>query len=564
MRIDRRKGVPETGYGQLAAIRQLKRKMAKKAEASRKRLEKNGGKASGKPAPISARSKKPKAPNIEVYMLDKPNAQVTDPQIDWNDTNTQTISAQLTQYENSDHQKRILVMPAGTGKTAVVVNTLGNLQQEFRKKHADFDQDAAISYAETQEVIANKTYKQSLKSSPKWIIDDDGQLLLPFVISAPPAVVSGANWTYTINEYNLAHPDNQLKPLIVTSFERLASLNQYGDSNGWMSMLLGTDGVIVNDEIHNYKNPTSKRSKQLQKSTFSRRIGLSATPFTNDILMDSISYLIYAGFYRNKTDFMRQSELDDPRYKGRFGEFLVYDDNGGISPEIFPYQKTMQQELSDVIYRPDIDISDINMPERISKIIQVKGDDLLLPDLGSLARAYLNKRAFESVGDYRMAVIERIAKDQTRVDEMLKIVQDKNTRQPLIFYWHNNVLAVLEQALKDHGIHYQIQNSAHPYAELDLELKDPILIQYQSGGAGIEFKNSNTSIYYQLQASATIDDQSKGRNVRRGMSSKVHQHYLMGPSVYEHGIYELCQQRLKVDQSTLDELAISSAKDMIK
>lgn len=566
MRIDRRKGMPETGYGQMAAIRQLRKKILAKTEAHRKSLAANGGKASGKPKPISKKKKKAVAPNIDVNMLDRENAQVKTPRIDWSDKNTVSISDQLAQYEWSNHPKRILAMPAGTGKTAVTVRTLGLLQEKYRQLNqaaADAsDESAKLTYQDSQTAVEQKLYHANVRQGVHWLFDDDGQLLLPFIVTAPPAVVSGANWTYTINEWNIAHPDNKLKPLIVTSFDRFANLCKLGDGAAWVSMLLDDQGVLVTDEVHNYKNPTSKRSKQLQKIPFEKRIGLSATPFTNDIIMDTISYLIYAGFYNNKTDFMNRSGLQ--QFAGRFGQFLVYDSDGEIDPDIWPYWNTVREERRHVIFRPDIDISKLDMPDVKISLEQVPGDDKLLPDLASLARAYLKKRAFDSVNDYRMEVVRRIAEDKSRIDKMLEIVNDPNVKQPLIFYWHNSVKDALEQALKKHGVHYQIQNSEHPYGELDLDDQGPILIQYQSGGAGVEFRNSNTTIYYQLQSSAMIDDQSRGRNVRRKMTEPVYQHYLIGPSLYEHGVFELCQQRIQYSQQQLDDLLINTSEEIIK
>ena len=51
--------------------------------------------------------------------------------------------------------------------------------------------------------------------------------------------------------------------------------------------------------------------KQLQKFGNFKKLGLSATPLTNDVIMDSASYLIMGGYYKNKTAFMNESGLND-------------------------------------------------------------------------------------------------------------------------------------------------------------------------------------------------------------------------------------------------------------
>ena len=51
-------------------------------------------------------------------------------------------------------------------------------------------------------------------------------------------------------------------------------------------------GIVVIDEVHGFKNPVSKRSKQLQKLGELHKIGVTATPLTNNRILDMSSYLI--------------------------------------------------------------------------------------------------------------------------------------------------------------------------------------------------------------------------------------------------------------------------------
>ena len=89
---------------------------------------------------------------------------------------------------------------------------------------------------------------------------------------------------------------------------------------------LDKDSLIILDEVHNYKTPTSKRSKKLQKIPNIKKLGLTATAISNNMVLDGCSYLVMDGQYKNKTDFFRQSDLN--RRIGFWNEVLVYNEDG--------------------------------------------------------------------------------------------------------------------------------------------------------------------------------------------------------------------------------------------
>lgn len=473
---------------------------------------------SGPPKPI--KKKAPSEPKLDLYpmqnekilkKIDKMN-KIKQHIIDWDEKSTTEHSTQMSIHFDKI-KMQLLVMPPGTGKTAVVIKTLGLLQAHNQRK-------------------------------------------LKFVIAAPTNVVDGLGWHRTIKSWNDDHPDNQLDPILITSIDKFANICQ--NIKSFTKLLKETDlmgAYFVGDEYHKYKNPVSKRSKQLQKLEHFNKIGLSATPLTNDIIMDGMSYLIHAGYYKNKTDFMRKSGLEN--HKGRFGEITVYNQDGSVNTEMWPYYNTMKQQLSEIMYRPKINIADYDMPGVEKHINQLDYNEKLYEDMRSLA--YANRqRMFASPIDYAMEAIDRIHRDPQRLEELMKIIKDKDVKQPLIFY-HNVCVkdAIVEELEKNNITNYQIISGENNFRDVDIERDAPMLVQYQSGSEGIEMKFSNTSIFYQNQRSYAILEQARGRNVRRGMTHDINHYYLIADNEVDQEVYEISQMRDGRANETLEEIVLA-------
>lgn len=470
--------------------------------------------------PIEKKKKKASKPVVDYYpmsdeaLMKKIKKVKFD--INWLDDSTVTHSSELIKKFDSE-LLRFLKMPTGTGKTAVAVNALGLIQKQLGQK-------------------------------------------LPIIITAPSSVMSGLGWHRTIQSYNESNPDNILEPLIMTSVDKFATMIHDLKTRKEIIEKMGISGIIVLDEAHKYKNPTSKRSKTLQKMQMFKKIAISATPLTNDVVMDSASYLIMGGYYNNKTDFMEQSELY--QYVGQFGQLNIYDKSGHINPLIWPYYNTLINEWSRILYAPDIDISDLDMPELKTKVIQLPHSDDLTADMRSLAYAY-RSRMFDSYIDMYMEYVERLHSDETRLNALAEILDNPEVKQPLIFYQHTVVKDILIDFLTKRGQDYQVVSGGNSFGDVDLEKDCPLLVQYQSGSEGIEMKNSNTTVYYQNQSSYMILTQARGRNVRRGMAHNVRQYHLISDEPIDQKIFEWAFTREDVSNSVIQDVIEKIMKESV-
>lgn len=451
-------------------------------------------------------SKKPrKTPEIAYNPLE--GVKLDKKFINWKNDSTVKVGVNLAK-ELEDKSFKLLQMVTGSGKTAACVYALGEIQ----------------------------------KKNPK----------ASFIILASKAIVQGLGWQKTILEYNEAFPNNKIIPYTIDTYDRFANITQNANSfKTLMSDNKGKNLYIVMDEVHSYKNPTSKRHKQMQKLPFAKKIGLSATPLTNDILMDSSAYLIFAGYFRNKTDFVNSTGLKDKI--GMFGKFLIYDKGGKIDPHKWEYYDIFKKQMANVIYKPNVKISNLDLPDVYENYIWIDANDSLDSDLKSLVRAY-NKRAFDSVTDYLFEVYKRVYTDESRLDEMLKIIDNKDVMQPLIFYQNVDVGLALRQKLEEKGFKVGEVSGQSDITSIDFNKDYPILVQYQSGASGIEFKKSNTSIFYQNQPSYTNLVQARGRNKRRGMLHDVNHYYLVAENYFDQNLYERVSNMEELNNEMIVEI----------
>lgn len=483
-----------SNYGIYAA-----RKRAKKKEESFEAL----AKKEIKPKKTTKSAKRP--PYIEVDPMNNKKIERYD-YLDFNSKSITDISNELVERTKSS-KAQILVLPTGFGKSAIITSAMGQMSR-------------------------------------------------PTAISAPKIVINQLGWQNTIAQYNHQFGENPIDLYTATTPDKLANILGHPKSMvEFYKHMKG--GTLVLDEVHMFKTPTSKRAKQLHKlpdNVF--RLGLSATPLTNDMINDGISYLIMNGNYSSKTQAYRELGLDN--LVGEYNQLLVYEKDGTINKNMWPLYDRFMKELSEVLYVPNVSLKDIEMPNLTNHIVQMSNEKLT-EDVHSLNAAY-KQRMFDSIGDFILELLERINVDKTRIENLMKIVQDKNTVCPLIFYFHNFSRDRIIEEFNKNGIKYQMVNGQNDIEDLDFKSELPILMQFQSANAGAEFKQSNTSIYFENQYSYNLQVQSRGRNVRRGMKHDVNHYYFLSDVEFEREIFNRVQNKEELNDSALETIMTSILK----
>ena len=475
---------------------------------------------SAKSAPTKKkRRKNAGAPDYEAYPLDALESDEkfmssVSGDYDWSGSTDENAQELFDRLSEGESRMQLLKMPTGYGKTSTTVAALGKMQEEFARE-------------------------------------------LPFVVLASPAIVKSKNWQKTIAEWNVSHPDNKLRPAVIETYDRFSNILHDPKGLKEFISLVGSECVIVIDEVHNYKNPTSKRSKMLQKVSSFKKIGLTATPLTNNHVLDGASYLILGGFYANKSRFMTETGLDK-RLDQNFGLAIYDPDTRRVDEGIWPAYSDFKDQLSKVIFAPSVDSVDSDMPNVTSHLIQIDSSEELHYDILSLGKAY-RARMFDTATEFMNAVSDRVFTDENRLDALDEILDDASVKQPLIFYQHNAVRDAIVARIESRGGSYQELSGQSSIDSIDHDSDEPILIQYQAGAAGVEFKNSNTSVFYENQYSYINFTQAQGRNVRRGMDTQVSHYFIVADELFDSEIFNRVRAHEEVSNEVLEDLALRSA-----
>lgn len=452
-----------------------------------------------------------KAPALHLYPMRGYTGPVPDRPIDW--AANETLAGELSQRVSAN-LLNVLVMPTGFGKT------IASLQ----------------SYDRYRSLVGHE---------------------VPLTVLAPSAVVKDGNWAKAIQAFNNEHPDRLIDPVMIESPRRFMNICAHKETKKKFSDAMGRKGVFIVDEVHQFKNPTAKQTKALSRFPHLRKIGLTGTPLTNDPIMDQISYLILAGKYTSKTEFMRETRLD--KFVDMYGRITIYDkDTNTVNSGAWPYYDTMLSEISEIIYRPDVNISDITMPDVVETVNMVPESPDLNAKFRSLSQAK-SKGAFETSVDYLMSALETLLTDEVRLDALVELVTKPGVHQPLVFFQHRVAADAIAERFAAEGITFS-ERSGHRN-NVDLTSPDPILVQYQSGGTGVEVPDSTMTVFYENQRSYVMLRQAKGRNVRRGRTHTVEHHHLVAYNPFDYSLFDNLSKHGELNEQMMIDILEASMSD---
>lgn len=452
-----------------------------------------------------------KAPDLRLYPMRQHNGAVPDRPIDWRSNDA--LSEDMAERVRGS-LLTVLVMPTGFGKT------LASIQSYDR-------------------------YRQS--------VDHE----VPLTVLAPSAVIKDKNWPKAIQAFNNEHPDRPIDPVMIESPRRFMSICSNAGTKKKFSSEMGRHGVFIVDEIHQFKNPTAKQTKALAKFPHLRKIGLTGTPLTNDPIMDQISYLILAGKYSSKTAFLRETGLE--KFVDMYGQITIYDkQNNTVNTGAWPYYNVMLREIARVIYRPNVDISDITMPDVVENMYAVAESEELNARWRSLSKARRDG-AFESPADYVMSALETLLTDEARLDALVELVRRPGVHQPLVFFQHRVAAEAISRRFTEEGIAFSERSGQ--CNTVDLSSPEPILMQYQSGGTGVEVPDSNMAVFYENQRSHMMLVQAKGRNVRRGRDHRVERYHLVAYNPFDFKLFQNLEKHGELNDQMMLEILDSSINE---
>lgn len=246
-----------------------------------------------------------------------------------------------------------------------------------------------------------------------------------------------------------------------------------------------------------------------------RWILLSATP--GDVWMDYLPIFIANGFYRNKTDFVKQHVI--------YNRFSKY-------PKIDRYVDTSRLEQ----YRDRILV---NMPcER--KTIRHRHDVFIDYDKEAYDVVYIKRwnareeRPIKNASEWCLELRRVVNSEQSRIDAVLDIVRQQS--KAIIFYNFDYELELLRNALTSAGYVYSEWNG-YKHEPLPTSEQWVYLVQYTAGAEGWNCTVTDTIIFYSLNYSYKMMEQASGRIDRLNTPyTDLHYYYIMSRTTIDRAI----------------------------
>ena len=339
-------------------------------------------------------------------------------------------------------------------------------------------------------------------------------------------IVKSKQWERSVKDYNQVMHTN-LK-IICTNYDKLVSQKSINDIYQRLRLIHFQQVVLILDEVHRIKlagnGKISKRSTmilKLAKQPFITTVlGLSATAFSNSYL-DVAPYLVMAGYYRNKTEFLRKHIKKYDKYR----QPVVTDDMGRITRDAFYFPEIIDAEIKSIsVY---VDTSQYKpLVHTYHEYFKLNRDELHL--YNRIEDAYRNKE-YEYPIQARMDQERMLAQAiPTQKDIYLIGLINMQTQgifnhlvtPILIFYQYTSVCIHLRNLLHQNFPNRQIvMINGRAKVSNDVLKKPPAddaiyLVQYEAGGEGLDWQWSNISIFYESPVRYEKFVQAKGRNVR--------------------------------------------------
>lgn len=391
---------------------------------------------------------------------------------------TVAISEGLLKSYQRNPKMALLTVKTGGGKTYGAIHTFGQL---FKK--------ATLLVFTTSKVAQSKQWEKSVK--------DYNQVM-------------GTELTIICNNYEKLTS----QPFLNKLAKKLTVATKFGPV------------CMVLDEVHRIKlsgsGKLSKRAKmiiQLAKQPYIKTtLGLSATAFSNSYL-DVATYLIIAGYYNSKTQYLREHVKRFDMYHAP----IVTDWTGQISRSAFKNPEKIDAEIASI--STYIDTSQY-LPTLIShhKTFKLQNNEQTI--YNKISRDFFAGKSFDYPIQARMAQERLLArylywqKDLYLLDIIKNRAKGLYQKQApiLIFYQYAAVFNHLKNMLHayDPDLPLAYVNGTSHLNNFDKPIADNAiyLVQYEAGGEGLDWQWSNISVFYEAPVRYEKFVQAKGRNMR--------------------------------------------------
>lgn len=326
--------------------------------------------------------------------------------------------------------------------------------------------------------------------------------------------------------------------------------------------------VIVLDESHFIKNRTSKRSKFLLKlaTKAKYRYILTGTPIGNGQLENIWSQYTFLKPYLHRGHV--HSEIFDGSYYNFQDKYCIL--NRYYRPQAYVNVSELQDIIAEHSYRVTKEEC-LDLPEKLpDEIIRIdlkakKEYNEMANDSTNMKHEILAENALT-----RMAKLRQIASGflvdntgqiidvGTEKIEVLEELLESLNRKVVIYCEFKHSIKQVQKLLKKRKIKHVILDGDQKDKTIWRKFQSDetikaIVVQYQSGSAGIDLFASDTIIYFEPTLRSTTLEQSRDRIHRSGQKQKCSYLHLITKGTVEVAIYRALKNYSDFSEKVFDE-----------
>ncbi len=288
------------------------------------------------------------------------------------------------------------------------------------------------------------------------------------------------------------------------------------------------DSFIIFDEqkVSGYRKWAKTFIKIARKNKW---ILLSATP--GDTEMDYISVFVANGFYKNKTDFIRQHVEYDP-YVTKYPKIKAYHN----IPKLMYLRKKI--------------VVPMKAPRTSRRIKKYYTCEYPVKDYTYSMKNYWNvweNKPLDNASQYTQFARKMVNVDVSRIKKVEELVEDLD--RVIIFYNYNYELEILKAiCMKLKRDCYQWNGMVHEQLP---QTKKWVYLCHYAACEGWNCITANNIIFYSLNYSYKIMEQAEGRIDRLNTPYKeLYYHYMVSDSSIDKSILRILKEKKKFNERT--------------
>lgn len=290
-----------------------------------------------------------------------------------------------------------------------------------------------------------------------------------------------------------------------------------------------SDYYVIIDEAHKIKNSQSLQGMGAWKLCLSARgyLFLSGTPMSK--WADAVNYAKITGLVKHKTEFYRRFVVEQRSYAHKGMDIVGYRDTDTLVK--WWNSIALRLRAEECVELPKKQVIDVQIPIKRKEYIRMIKERISADGepLDSAPKLTWALRRYAEVSPEKLAWVTE------KVEGLPNALIFANTIQAI-----EELSAKLKKAGIKHGVWYGAKKDKFTD-------QDVMIVQYQSGGTGLNLQKFNTTIFLSPCYSFIDYTQAVGRTYRNGQAEKCTFYHLRAQNTIDGAIYAALSEKRDFD-----------------